>query len=80
MATSADSHRIYCYPFWGCIWIGWIVSLKLERPILYCDDTPTAIMYPESWLDYVTIGLSQESVANKLRRRYEKLKNLHSKH
>lgn len=77
MPTTCDSLEIYCYHYHGLFWIGWIRSLKLERPTLYYDDTPTAIIYPESWLDYVTLGFSQESVMKKLRKRYEKLKNIH---
>ena len=37
-------------------------------------------MYPESWIDYVTVGFTKGSVMRKLRKRYEKLKDIHSKH
>lgn len=80
MATTHDGYYIYCYNFHGLFWFGWIMTKKLHNTPLYFDDTPTTIMFPESWIDYVTFGLSQTSVFNKLRKRYERLKDIHSKH
>ena len=80
MATSLDSHQIYCYQFCRYFWIGWIMSKKLHEPTLYFDNDQTVLMFPESWIDYVTIGFDNYSVMKKLRKRYEKLKNLYSKY
>ena len=78
MPTTFDElYRIYCYPYGKWLWIGWIESKKIPLTLPYFDNSPTICMYPEHWIDYVTFGFTKHSVMNKLRKRYEKLKNLH---
>lgn len=78
MPTTFDMrYRIYCYQYCKFFWIGWIKSKKLHQEPLYFDDTKTVMMFPESWLDYVTFGFTRYSVMKKLRKRYEKFENLH---
>ena len=78
MPTYPDVHyRIYCYRFCKLFWFGWIESRKIHQDPLYFDDAKTILMFPESWIDYVTIGFTRYSVMKRLRKRYEKLKDIH---
>lgn len=79
MKIAPDYQRCYCFKY-GLLYIGWVMSIKTQENPYYFDNRKTLIMYPESWLDYVTIGFTKESVMKKLRRYYEKLKDIHSKH
>lgn len=79
MKIAPDYQRAYCFKY-GLLYIGWTMSVKRQENPYYFDDRKTLLIYPESWLDYVTFGFTKESVMNKLRKRYEKLKNLHSKY
>lgn len=76
MRIKPDYQRAYCYKY-GLLYIGWAISIKTQENPYYCDNRKTILMYPESWIDYVTIGFTKESVMKKLRKHYEKLKNLH---
>lgn len=81
MSTEGlDSYNVYCYPIRRHFWFGWIMSMKPNSPISRFDNIPNTILMPAPWVDYVTFGFSKEAVTKKLRRRYEKLKNIHSKH
>jgi hypothetical protein len=70
-------YHIYCYSFRNIFWIGWIYSMKWPLPKRYFNDEPYQVFCPESWLDYVTFGFTREAVMKKLRKRYEKLKDIH---
>ena len=76
MFIMPDFQRCYCYKY-GLFYIGWTISVKSQENLYYSDNTRTVLMYPESWIDYVTIGFTKGSVMKKLRKRYEKLKNFH---
>lgn len=71
MRIAPDFQRCYCYRYFRFIYIGWVVAIKTNEPRYYCDNAKTVIMYPESWLDYVTIGFTKDSVMKKLRKHYE---------
>ena len=80
MATTTDYYNMHCYPLGKHLWFGWIMSIKHEVAPYYFDNEKTALMLPTTWVDYVTFGFTKDAVTNKLRKQYEKLKNLHSKH
>lgn len=78
MPTGFDElYHTYCYQYGKWLWIGWIESKKVgERPITL-DTEQTIFLLPDSWIDYVTIGFTRYSVMKRLRKRHEKLKNIH---
>lgn len=80
MPTTADHYHIRWHRYGPWLYIGWIESLKLEERPLYHDDAKTVLMFPQSWIDYITIGFTPDSVMKKLRKRCEKLKNMQEDH
>lgn len=48
-------------------WIGWILKKNTETVPLYYDSTPSIEIYPESTIEYVTLGLSYKNVFKRLK-------------
>lgn len=56
---------VYSYKF---LWIGWVVVRNPEPPTYYYDNNPVAIAESPITVRYITLGFTQKSVFNKVRR------------
>lgn len=57
--------RGYCYKKWF-FYIGWIIVTCEEQPVFYYDNNPTCILRSDPGVVYLTCGLTQKSVMNRM--------------
>lgn len=68
--------KCYMYRYLKFIWVCWIVDERKDVGQRYFDNNPRLTLYPESALRYLSFGLSEDAVFNKLKRKIYKLLNV----
>ena len=63
--------RGYCYKKWF-FYIGWVIATCDGQRVFYYDNNPTCILQSDPGVVYLTLGLTQKSVMNRMSKVFNK--------